>query len=447
MIINYIYINIMSEILMRHLIFEIFHTRSLVIKKMKKKIIGTIVVTLLIATVVQAVGTQNDQSLSNCKTPVSSFSSVEWEKTFGGTGNDFGLYVQQTSDDGFFVVGDTTSFGVEGFDTYVVKTDPNGIEEWSKTYGGSGNDIPVSAVQTTDGGYAFTGVTTSFGAEDKDLWLVKIDSDGNMEWQIIYGGTGIDYGRTIFQTADSGYIIAGSTNSFGAGGSDFWLVKTDASGNIEWDETYGGVGFESLYHMDQTVDGGYILVGTIRQAVLFAKTNCYIVKTGSSGNMEWNKTIGGNHNCGGSYIRQTSDGGYIITGATNIFALGSIVLGGGDMWLVKIDANGNTTWEKSFGKLLFEEAGWCVEPTIDGGYIIAGNNYGLGTFLTKTPGMPYFSSAFVTKVDADGNNPNETKLGSGYNFWIEQTSDGGYITTGSTGTLKKTGDLFLIKLN
>jgi hypothetical protein len=199
--------------------------------------------------------------------------------------------------------------------------------------------------------------------------------------------------------------------------------------------------------MEQTADGGYILVGTIRQAGLFSKTNCYIVKIDSNGDMEWDKIIVGARNSGGTSIRQTGDGGYIITGGTNVFALGSIVLGSGDMWLIKTHPNGDINWTKTYGTIFFEDTGWYVEPTTDGGYIIAGNNYGLGTFFTKSPGMPSISNAWVIKTDAEGNKTWQKQLGNGYNFWIQQTTDGGYITTGSTGTLKKTGDLFLIKLD
>ena len=186
---------------------------------------------------------------------------TEWTKTYGGASDDWAYALVQTSDGGYAVAGSTNSSGAGGYDFWLVKTDAGGNMQWNRNYGGTGVEIAYSVVQTSDGGYALAGITYSFTAGSWDFWLVKTDASGNMQWSKTYGGTGHDYAYSLVQTGDGGYAIAGYTNSFGAGGYDFWLVKTDASGNMQWSKTYGGPGVEIAYSVVQTSDGGYALAG------------------------------------------------------------------------------------------------------------------------------------------------------------------------------------------
>jgi len=159
-------------------------------------------------------------------------SAGQWAKTYGGTGDDYAYSIQQTSDGGYIVAGYTGSSGAGLADFWVLKLKSDGTVDWQKTYGGGGYDSASSIQQTSDGGYIVAGVTTSFGAGGYDFWVLKLDGSGNVQWQKTYGGTGNDYANSIQQTTDGGYIVAGVTTSFGAGG-DFWVLKLDSSGNVQ----------------------------------------------------------------------------------------------------------------------------------------------------------------------------------------------------------------------
>jgi hypothetical protein len=182
-------------------------------------------------------------------------------QTYGGTGDDRGQSVVETSNGGYAIVGETQSYGAGGRDVWLVKTDANGNEQWNQTYGGTDNDFGYSVVQTSDGGYAITGSTFSYGAGSWDFWLVKTDAAGNEQWNQTYGGTSMDRGDSMVQTIDGGYAITGSTFSYGAGGADFWLVKTGSVGTAQWNQTYGGTGDDYGFSMVETSDGGYALAG------------------------------------------------------------------------------------------------------------------------------------------------------------------------------------------
>jgi hypothetical protein len=255
-----------------------------------------------------------------------------WAKTYGGTGDDYAIYVIQSVDGGYVMSGYTNSFGAGGYDAYLVKTDASGNMQWSKTYGGNGTDYGYGVVQTSDGGYAISGYTTSNGTNKEDAWLIKTDAAGNMQWNKTYGGTGTDEALGIVQSSDGGYAIEGYTNSFGAGSMDFYLVKTDAAGNMQWNKTYGTTAMELAIHGMQTADGGYAIIGI----TMAHGQDFLLVKTDASGNLQWNMTYGGTGAENGYALLQTSDGGYVLTGNTNSFGAG-----GNDVWLVKTDEFGN----------------------------------------------------------------------------------------------------------
>ena len=184
-----------------------------------------------------------------------------WNKTYGGNGNDYGYTVVVTNDGGYAISGITRSQGDSNGDAWIIKTDINGNEEWNQTYGGEGTESSRSIKQTNDGGYIFTGQTNSFGSGYNDAYLVKTDFEGNQEWMQTYGGIGTDHGRSVVQTSDDGYIISGYTDSFGDSGFNFWLIKTDLLGNLDWQKSYGGTGDDRGFHALQAADGGYIITG------------------------------------------------------------------------------------------------------------------------------------------------------------------------------------------
>jgi hypothetical protein len=258
-----------------------------------------------------------------------------WDKTFGGSNDDWGGSVQQTSDGGYIIAGWTYSYGAGGGDVWLVKTDPSGNKLWDKTFGGTEVDLGTSVRQTADGGYILTGCTHSFGSGNKDVWLIKTDTSGNRLWDQTFGGTIFDGGNSVQQTSDSGYIVAGYTGSYGAGSYDFWLVRTDTAGNRLWDQTFGGTDHDGCNSVQQTSDGGYVLAGHTRSTGS-GDFDFWLVKTDASGNKLWDRTFGGANFDQCTSVLQTSDGGYVVTGITK-----SCGAGGSDVWLVKTGADGN----------------------------------------------------------------------------------------------------------
>ena len=218
---------------------------------------------------------------------------------------------------------------------------------WTKSFGGISNDDGYSVQQTLDGGFIIVGSTESFG-EDADIWLIKLDSQGNEEWNRVIGGSWSESGNSVFQTSDGGFILAGSTNSPEYEPYDeSWarsvlLIKTDSNGNEEWNQTYGGGGGDGGNSVQQTTDGGYIITGWTGS---FGKgsTDVWLIKTNSQGTEEWNKTLGGSSQDDGSSIQQTSDGGFVIIGKTESFGSGDY-----DIWLIKTDSQGNTVPESEW---------------------------------------------------------------------------------------------------
>ncbi|HHT9155282.1 MAG TPA: hypothetical protein ACFYD5_05660, partial [Candidatus Tripitaka sp. YC43] len=186
---------------------------------------------------------------------------VEWQKTYGGVRGEGAESIQQTSDGGFIVAGNTDSFGAGKEDFWVLKLRPDGLVEWQKTYGGDGADWANSIQQTSDGGYIVAGYTGSFGAGEDDIWVLKLRADGAVEWQKTYGGGGIDWGLSIHETNGEGYVVAGWTDSFGAGGFDIWVLKLKTDGIVEWQKTYGGDYEDCPISIRKTYDGGYIMAG------------------------------------------------------------------------------------------------------------------------------------------------------------------------------------------
>lgn len=279
----------------------------------------------------------------------------------------------QTPDGGFALAGYACSFGAGGADFWLVKTGYLGNMQWNKTYGGPGNDEAHSITQTPDGGYAILGTTDSFGAGGSDFWLVKTDSSGNMLWNKTYGDASNDDGWSIKETVDGNLLLAGWTASFGMGSGDFWLVKTDQYGNELWNKTYGGAFFDFANCVQQTSDGGYVLAGST-YSFGAAGSDFWLVKTDDAGNEQWNKTYGGPSNDYGFSVVQTLDGKYAIVGSTSSFGAGVY-----DFWLVKTDQFGNMLWNKTYGEIGYDEA-WAVIQTGDHGFILAGwtESFGAG---------------------------------------------------------------------
>jgi TolB-like protein len=356
---------------------------------------------------------------------------VRFARTYGGTSFERASSVQQTSDGGYIVTGRTISFGAGNNDVFLIKTDANGNVLWAKTYGGTNDDYASSVQQTSDGGYIVAGRTYSFGAGFDDIFLIKTDANGNIQWAKTYGGANIDRASSVQQTSDGGYIVAGYTESFGAVGSDVFLIKTDASGNVQWAKTYVGWYNDYASSVQQTSDGGYIVAGWTGP---FGNEDAFLIKTDANGNVLWAKTYGGTNLDWAYSVQQTSDGGYIVAGGTRSFGAGW-----DDIILIKTDANGNVLWAKTYGGT-GDDIAYSVQQTSDGGYIVAGytTSFGAGN-----------RDIFLIKTDANGNVIWAKTYGGLDWDWassVQQTSDGGYIVAGWTLSFGAGGtDVFLIK--
>jgi hypothetical protein len=313
-------------------------------------------------------------------------------KAIGGPYIEAGVSLIQTSDGGYAITGLTKSFSAGGHDVYVVKLDANGNLQWTKTIGGPESEEGNSLIQTSDGGYAIAGFTKSFGTGELDVYLVKLDANGNLQWTKTIGGKKEDVGTSIIQTSDGGYAIAGSTRSFGAGEWDVYLVKLDANGNLQWTKTIGGKKEDVGTSLIQTSDGGYAIAGSTRSFGA-GEADVYVVKLDARGNLQWTKTIGGPKGDWGFSLIQASDGGYAITGITSSDELAAYFgPAEADVYVVKLDATGNLQWTKTIGGPEHDR-GLSLIQISDGGYAIAGStqSFGAGEW-----------DIYVVKLDKNG---------------------------------------------
>ena len=371
--------------------------------------------------------------------------ATTWTQTYGGVAADIGNSLVETSDGGYAIVGSTESFGAGETDICLVKIDEFGTAEWNMTYGGPDYDFGRSLVATADGGYAIAGYTGYIGSgELSDFWLIKTDAYGNEEWNQTYGGADQDKVASLVATADGGYAIAGTTHSSDYMFGDFWLIKTDAYGNEEWNQTYGGIEGEWLYSMVEAQDGGYAMVGTWDLPIFGGSgwtNNSWLVKTDVDGNMEWNQTYeGGNAHS----LVATADGGYAI--ASTRFYDSNGVGGWSDFWLIKTDEFGTVDWNMTYGGSNEEKAFSLVEAS-DGGYALAGTTQFSDLDPHNVDNGIY--NSWLVKTDVDGNMEwNQTYGGEEIDeaYSLVETSDGGYALAGYTSSYGAgVADVWLVK--
>jgi hypothetical protein len=372
--------------------------------------------------------------------------TIIWNKLLGGTGDESASSIQQTTDGGYIVAGSSTSsangdvtgvnHGTSFQDYWIVKLDANGNILWNKLLGGTGSEDASSIQQTTDGGYIVAGTSfssangdvtaTNHGLPWPDIWIVKLDANGNILWNKLLGGNYDEYALSIQQTTDGGYIVAGTSSSSANGDvtgtshggnvwTDYWIVKLNASGNIIWNRLLGGNYNEVAHSIQQTTDGGYIVAGSSGSSANGDVTGAnhglplddyWIVKLDASGNILWNKLMGGNDDDIASSIQQTIDGGYIVAGYSGSSANGDVTGvnhgGAGDFWIVKLDANGNIIWNKLLGGN-GEDKAYSIRQIANGGYIVAGQT-------TSS------SNGDITVTNHGG-----------YDYWIVKLNASGYI--------------------
>lgn len=330
--------------------------------------------------------------------------NIVWQKTYGGLLDEM-LYTKarQTSDGGYVIAGNTI-FGTEGL--WVLKTDANGNVTgaagsypgtWQKVYDGSNVDRATDIRQTSDGGYVVVGQTNSSGAGNDDIWVIRLSSSGAIQWQRTYGGAQNDYGKAVSQTADGGFIVAGSTQSYGHGTTyNEWVLRLASDGSIIWQNTYGGStspatpdAVDEAQSVEQTTDGGFIVAGYTGSWGA-GNSDVWILKLTSVGQISWQKTLGGSSSDVGFDVKQTSDGGYIVVGNTSSFG-GA----GSNGWAIKLDQSGVVTWQKSYSGTSSDQL-LGVQETPDGGYAMAGETFSIGV------GTPTNQNIWVMKTDSTG---------------------------------------------
>ncbi|MEO6166154.1 MAG: MopE-related protein [Chitinophagales bacterium] len=367
------------------------------------------------------------------------FGRIEWIKTYGGNGQEWGRHIQLTEDGGYIIAGHATSLGDfldvkgnnGGFDYWIVKVNSKGELEWQKTLGGSVLDLAYSAQQTPDGGYiVFGGVTSSDGniigktSTDADYWLVKLDANANIMWQKVIGGSKHEEGSSVEITADGGFIISGFTTSNDKdatgnhGADDAYIVKTDALGNIQWSKCYGGSGEDAARGAVQTSDGGYIFAGytNSEDGDVVGKhddQDFWVVKLDAGGNIQWQKPLGGGSLEYAYYIEETRDHtGYLVAGHSGSNN-GNISGNHGqyDCWALELDLQGKLVWQKPLGGS-DNDYGRSITQTITGDYLVsgytnsidsnvAGEHGGTDGWIVKLKG-DCFPQNFYQDADGDG---------------------------------------------
>ena len=263
---------------------------------------------------------------------VDSSGNMLWNKTFGETGNDEAWCLIQASDGGYVLTGTTNSSGKTDF--WLVKTDSSGNMQWNKKYGGTGDEVAKCVIQTRNDGYSLAGYKRAYNATAFNMWIVKTDSSGNAQWNQIFGGSGHSGAFSVMQTSDQGYALVGATVSCSANKSDAWLIKLGKTGSMEWNQTYGSKMQDAACSFIQTSDGGYALAG-ITESFGAGGQDCWVVKTDASGNIQWNQTYGGSKSDGVYSLFQTGDGGFVLVGYSE-----SNSNGGKDFLVIKTDASG-----------------------------------------------------------------------------------------------------------
>ena len=402
--------------------------------------------------------------------------TIQWQKSLGGSGNDRAYSIAQTNDGGYVVTGIATTADGDvtvnhgSNDFWLVKLDSAGTKKWQKSYGGSGNETPNSVIQTSDGGYLMAGsssaadgdVTKNYGTDD--VWLVKTDSAGTLQWQKSYGGSGSEYALFVAQATDGNYLFVGYSTSSDSdltinhGGYDCWVVKTDTAGTILWKKTYGGSGNDFTKSVQPTSDGGCIISGETSSSDgditgSHGGTDLWLIKLDTAGTIKWQKVYGGSGSDGARFAEQTADGGYIATGysnSTNGDVTGNH--GNTDAWVLKTDSAGIIQWQKSLGGSNSDDA-CVVHATTDGGYMVAAFTGSTDGDVTSNHGG---NDYWVVKLDSTSSPVWQKTFGGTNNdraTSLQLTTDGGIVVSGysSSTDVDVTGnhgssDFWVVKL-
>lgn len=380
---------------------------------------------------------------------------LEWSKNYGGSDSDIPRDIELTTDGGYIFAGWSRSTNGDvggnngGQDAWIVKMDDEGNLEWEKNYGGSDDDTAGSIKQTTDGGYIVSGYSRSTDGDvggnngEQDAWVMKLDNEGNIQWSKNYGGADKELAFDIVQTADNGYAFLSSSESFNGdvggnnGGRDFWIVKLDDAGNLQWEKNYGGSAWDTPSSIKELTNGGYMVAGFTGSddgdiGENFGSNDSWLLKLDNEGNLEWEKSYGGSDNDVSYDMDQTIDGGYVLAGRSNS-SDGNVGGNNGehDSWIIKLDADGNLEWNKHFGGAE-NDAALTIMQTLGGGYIAAGDSRSNDGDVAGNNGE---QDTWIIKLDSEGNLEWEKNYGGSATDLardIVQNSAGEFIITNWT---------------
>lgn len=298
--------------------------------------------------------------------------------TYGGIQNDVCNQIKPTYDGGYIMIGTTNSFG-DGFNNfYVIKTDSLGNRKWSNTYGGNQVQEGFSVATTFDHGYAFLGFTDSYGAGGYDVFLVKTDSMGNEQWQKTYGGINWDFGYSIQQLADSGFIICGLTYSYGPGNGNAYVIRTDKIGDTIWTRALGGIGYYSVANSVCVHEDSLYFIAGANTAFNNGDTNTFLIEINNKGSLKWDTTYHSNHNNAANSIRGTSDNGFVIYGFTDSIPSSDSITDSHSEIMIQIDSNGKTEWTQIYYNNTFVGTGKDAVECTNGNYLTVGTTFGGG---------------------------------------------------------------------
>lgn len=385
----------------------------------------------------------------NCPVLFAQAPPLLWQKALGGSASDESYTISATSDGGAIVAGLTlsnngdVSVNYGSFDVWIVKLQANGTIEWQKSLGGSGSDAANSIQQTNDGGYIMAGYTFSNNGDvsgnhgSSDCWIVKLSSSGNIMWQKTFGGTGIDNAKKIIQTSDNGFIVAAYSDSNNGdvtgnhGNYDYWILKLDAAGTLQWQKSLGGTAQDMATGIQQT-DDGYIVAGWSNSnngdiTGAHGDTDYWIVKLGGNGNLIWQKALGGSGNDQAFSITKNNNGEYIVAGLSASNDGDVSENHDSDFWIVKLNSSGNIIWQKALGGGGVDRASDIISVN-GGGYVITG-------WAEASSGNHGGRDYWVIKIDESGDLIWQKTLGGSANddaYSVSQALDGGYFISGVT---------------
>lgn len=352
---------------------------------------------------------------------LTSLHAQTFQRTYGTSGSQTGTCIQHTLDGNYIISAMANdAFGADDF--MLLKITTGGSLLWAKTYGSTGGERPYYVTSCTDGGYIMSGSTNSFGAGGNDVYLVRTDSDGNLLWSKTVGGTASDFGWFVVQASDGGFVTCGATNSFGGPTYNGYLFKNDSGGNLLWTKVFNGTGGDIFYGMSNTSDGGVIVTG-YTATNSFGSSDVWLVKTDSNGDTLWTRQYGKITEDAGWAVIETNDGGYAVTGDMH---KDTVTPGAHNTVLLKTDSGGNMQWANLYGSNPGSEVGYDLLQTPDSGYVILGNSnvYGNGSreaflFATDNIGALKWGKTYGSVMQDDP-------------WQFRKTADGGYIMVGAT---------------